>query len=133
MKVTMDLIKLQERLGGAWLLEHPNGSSAWKLGMVKEHLAKATTGTVVFDMCQMGLLTQGPGGRMLPAKKPTKVASNSDVILEVLQGRCRGEHAHAHLEGGGRCKKGQEYPDEFCRRVASAAEILRQQRVESLP
>ena len=65
--------------------------------------------TTVSDQCQYGLVTPGPGGEMLPAKKPTKWASSSPQMLARQSKRCPGDHEHQHLTGG-RAAQAAFYP-----------------------
>ena len=59
---------------------------------------------------------QGEG----PAKKRTKVATNSRAIAAALEHyQCDGLHRHVILEGG-RPKAFEKYPDEFCKVVLEA-------------
>ena len=56
--------------------------------------------SVVSDQCQYGLLTPGPDGTPMPAKKATRWASSSPSVLARLSSRCKSDHEHQHLIGG---------------------------------
>ena len=48
-------------------------------------------------------------------KKPTRFMTNSEYIGQALSERCRGQHRHMELTGGGRTKRSEVYPDKLCR------------------
>ena len=56
----------------------------------------------------------------MPAKTPTKLMSNMPKIDLYVNGVCSKQHRHASLEGGGHCRKAQEYPPQLCRDIAKA-------------
>ena len=68
--------------------------------------------TVVSDQCEYGLLTPGPKGEPMPAKKPTRWMSSSPHMLKRLSRRCQGDHQHQHLVGG-RAKSAENNPIEL--------------------
>ena len=68
--------------------------------------------SVVSDQCDCGLLTPGPGGVPMPAKKPTRWASPSPQTLKRLSQRCSQTHEHQQLVGG-RAKACENYPLEL--------------------
>ena len=69
---------------------------------------------VNFDMCQFGMtaMSSRSGGFEGPAKKPTKVITNSAAIDGLLDRRCPGDHTHILLETG-RAKEASKYPEEL--------------------
>ena len=73
--------------------------------------------TEIADQCMYGLTTPSEiDGSPTPARKPTKLLSNSWCILQELITRCDKSHEHQHLVGGCR-KKAVEYPDKLCRAI----------------
>ena len=56
--------------------------------------------TVTSDQGEYGLLTRGPGGKPMLARKRTRWATNSPQMIDRLSRRCSGQHAHQPLEGG---------------------------------
>ena len=65
--------------------------------------------TIVSYQCEYGLLTPGPHGEPLPAKKPPKCASSSCHMLKRLSRRCKRDHTHQQLVGS-RAKQAENYP-----------------------
>ena len=105
----ISLYKLQLDEGRHFLHEHPQGASSWKDVQMLKLLNHPRVKTTVSDQCQYGLVTPGPGGDMMPAKKPTKWASSSPQMLARLSKRCAGDHEHQHLMGG-RAAQAAFYP-----------------------
>ena len=68
--------------------------------------------TTVCHQCQYGLVTPGVDGSPMPAMKPTKFASNSEMMLKRLSLTCPRQHQHQPLEGG-RAKNAAFYPLEL--------------------
>ena len=81
------------------------------------------------DLCQYGLVTPGPAPLRvaMPAKKPTRFASNSWCVLEEACRRCSGEHRHQSLMGG-RAAAAAEYTPELCE--AFCRGLARQKRYD---
>ena len=50
--------------------------------------------TVAADQCMYGIKTRGPGGRDMPAQKPTRFMTNSRAIAKELGKRCDGSRQH---------------------------------------
>ena len=96
----ISLYKIQLNEGRHFLHEHPHGASSWGDIHMKRLLNHPGVNSVVSDQCQYGLLTPGPEGKLLPAKKPTRWASTSSHMLARLSARCPGNHEHQHLVGG---------------------------------
>ena len=77
MKFVCDLYREQIE-AGRWILhEHPVGATSWKLESMTSILKMKGVSTVVGDQCQFGLETTGGAGRSTPARKRTRVMSNS--------------------------------------------------------
>ena len=76
--------------------------------MMVKLLREKRVSTVVSDQCEYGLLTPGPNGEPMPAKKPTKWASSSSHMLKRLARRCQKDHTHQQLVGG-RAKQNENY------------------------
>ena len=74
-----------------------------------ELLCHPRVSSIVSDQCEYGLLTHGPDGTPMPAKKPTRWASSSPHMLKRLSKRCSQTHVHQQLVGG-RAKKCEDYP-----------------------
>ena len=68
------------------------------------------------DQCQFGLTTKGKKGQVEPARKRTRLMSNSDEILRELGKLCPGDHRHQHLVSG-RAEDAAVYPDGLCRAI----------------
>ena len=64
----------------------------------------------VCDQCMFGLTTHcSQTGEQVPAQKPTKFMSNSDLMLSELGVRCDRSHTHEPLLGG-RAAAAETYP-----------------------
>ena len=111
----LKLFRLQRNRGDYFLFEHPESADSWQLPEVVEFLSSEGVMTTAVGQCMYGLTTRGPSPAEgeLPAKKPTKFASNSWFIIQQLQTRCDGSHKHQPFVGG-RAAKAAEYPDELC-------------------
>ena len=106
------LYKIQLDGNRHFLHEHPAGASSWLDAMMKKLLKTKGVLTVVSDQCQYGLMTPGPDGRLMPAKKPTRWASSSPHMIKRLSKRCDKSHIHQHLIGG-RAANAAFYPPEL--------------------
>ena len=115
------IYKLQLEGGRHFLHEHPATASSWQDTWMEKLMQHKGVATVVSDQCEYGLLTPGPDGQPMPAKKPTRWMSSSPHMLKRLSRRCQGDHAHQHLVGG-RAKLAENYPIELI------TEILRGMR-----
>ena len=108
----ISLYKIQLDQGRHFLHEHPQGATSWHDAQMEKLLSHVRVNTIVSDQCQYGLLTPGPNGQLMPAKKPTKWASTSPQMLARLSARCPGDHVHQHLIGG-RAADAAFYPPEL--------------------
>ena len=115
------LYKLQLEGGRHFLHEHPATASSWADPLMERLMKQRGVSTVVSDQCEYGLLTPGPNGEPMPAKKPTRWMSSSPHMLKRLSRRCQRDHTHQHLVGG-RAKSAENYPIELI------TEILRGMR-----
>ena len=110
------LYKVQLQGGRHFLHEHPAGAASWKDSQVMRMLRHKRVKTVVSDQCQYSLVTPGPDGRPMPAKKPTRWASTSSQMISRLSRRCPGDHEHQHLMGG-RAANAAFYPPELINEI----------------
>ena len=72
--------------------------------------------TTITDQCEFGLITRGPNGKKIPAKKKTRFMSNAEEILKQLSVRCQGDHEHQPLLDG-RAKAAATYPPRLYRAI----------------
>ena len=63
-------------------------------------LALPEVSTAVSHQCEYGLYSMSRDGVMRLSKKPTKLASNAQPMLDRLQRRCSVTHEHQVLDGG---------------------------------
>ena len=63
--------KLQLEGGRRFLHEHPATASGWADPLMERLMKQRGVSTVVSDQRGYGLLTPGPNGEQMPAKKPT--------------------------------------------------------------
>ena len=105
------LYEIQDQAGRLFLHEHPLEASSWDEECIQKIMALPGIEYVDMDQCQYGLLTPSDADRskLVPALKPTKWLTNSQVMSEQLSKRCDGSHQHQHLTGG-RCKDAAFYP-----------------------
>lgn len=121
LRFVIGLYKIQLDGGRHFLHEHPETATSWIDPSMIKLLTLNKDSTVVSDQCMYGLLTPGPDGAPMPAKKPTKWASSSPHMLRRLATRCSKEHIHQQLVSG-RAKGAENYPIELI------TEILRGMR-----
>ena len=76
--------RLQLDGGRHFLHEHPETATSWVDPAMLRLLKLPKVGTTVSDQCEYGLLTPGPNGEPMAAKKPTKWASSSPQMLQRL-------------------------------------------------
>ena len=80
---------------------------------------KVTGGTILqLAQCEYGFTSIGDDGVERPAKKSTGMLTNSPAMAVTLERRCKGDHKHTHVIGGGRCRKAQTYPVQLCEAIA---------------
>ena len=79
-------------------------------------LKSSKVNVTVADQCMYGLVTKGPEGEPMSAKKPTQWASTSPQMLKRLSTRCDGSHSHQHLIGG-RAAAAAYYPPKLISQI----------------
>ena len=104
------------RRGQFFLHEHPHGAKSWGVEPIKQLLKLGCVHTVRTDQCQFGLETPTDDGGRALAKKPTRFMSNSKIMLQELDRKCGGGHAHQPLMGG-RAANAAFYPKELLRAI----------------
>ena len=109
LRFVIGIYKIQLEGGRHFLHEHPQTATSWKDDMMVKLLREKRISTTVSDQCEYGLMTPGPNGEPMLAKKPTMWASSSPQMLQRLSRRCKGDHEHQHLVGG-RAKAAENYP-----------------------
>ena len=126
--VAIDLCLLQHKLGGAFVLEHPLTSKAWKLPEVQKLLAVNGICDVTLHMCGHGMMSADEHGPGL-VFKPTRMLTNCGPIAEKVAVRCCGGHRHVPLMSG-RAQAAARYPDQLCDRIIEGALIFEESRRE---
>ena len=136
LKFCMSLYMLQVKEGRCFIHEHPAYATSWAVKEVVQLLAEERVDVAEVDMCCYGMVAKDQDGREGPAKKRTKIMSNSVEVLKRIAIRCPNNdpsstirHEHVPLESG-RAKKCQVYPREFCARVVEG--IAAEKRVRAL-
>ncbi len=94
------IYRLQMRNGRWFLHEHPASATSWGLREVQQLRAENEVMAAEADQCMYGLKTNGPGGRMVPAQKPTRFLTNSWAIAGELNQKCDRSRTHQPLLGG---------------------------------
>ena len=112
LRFVIGLYGIQISNGRHFLHEHPETAASWYDPAMVALLAMPKVSSVVSDQCEYGLLTPGPGGVPMPAKKPTRWASSSPQMLKRLSKRCSRDHDHQQLVGG-RAKACENYSPEL--------------------
>lgn len=113
LKFVFELYQEQLQAGRYFLHEQPAHASSWKEPCVLDLLARfPDLYLVTSDLCQFGLVTDGPNGPVA-AKKPTRWLTNSPCLADRLDRKCDGAHIHQTLLNG-RAKGAQVYPPGLC-------------------
>ena len=112
LRFVIGIYMIQISNGRHFLHEHPETASSWADPAMVDLLSLPKVSSVVSDQCEYGLLTPGPGGVPMAAKKPTRWASSSPHMLKRLSKRCSKTHEHQQLQGG-RAKACENYPIEL--------------------
>lgn len=94
-------------VGGRFFVhEHPHGALSWQEDCVKKVLMMEGVDTAVVDMCAYGMRVD-TGKVQGPAKKRTRIMSNSKEVLKRIAIRCPNKqedttkhHVHVKLESG---------------------------------
>ena len=126
--VGIELCELQNRLGGAFVLEHPQTSKAWSLPRAKHLLGQVWCQRVTLHMCAYGMRSTDAHGDGL-VYKPTSLATNSQTVADMVVRRCTGGHRHVHLMAG-RARAASAYPVALCDKFIDAALTLRKYQRE---
>ena len=96
------------------VFEHPVAATSWGSAMMDVVMRMPGMEVVNFDFCVLGMRSTMRNGTEAPARKRTKVLTNSKHIAAALRCcQCQGGHEHAMLEGG-RPKACERYPEAFC-------------------
>ncbi len=117
-KFCLDICLKQHLAGRLFLFEHPAGASSWWSQMIEQIATLEGIYKTTFDFCTLGMETaKKPGDKTAPAKKRTRVLTNSHAIHTLLrEAQCRGDHWHMVLLDG-RAGPCQEYPKKFSRLI----------------
>ena len=83
---------------------------------MKDLLAREDVILTEADQCAYGLMTPDRKGRPCPAKKPTKLATNSTWISQELKRKCDRQHTHQPLVAG-RAQQAAVYPPGLCKAI----------------
>ena len=129
-KFSMQMCRQQMDLGRYFVYEHPLGASSWKLAEVRDLLHDPRVFTSEFHMCEYGLTSTDPDGRVGPVMKPTRILTNDPGVAGALRRRCQGDHKHVVLLGGGRAGKAAEYSKEFVDAIIKGFTASRKRREE---
>jgi hypothetical protein len=114
-KVHLDFVcslyRRQLRRGKHVLHEHPATALSWRQDSIEAIMKDPTVQAVVGDQCRYGLVTpsQYDKDTMVPAMKPTRFMTNSSLMADQLNLRCKRDHEHQQLVGN-RCKDAAFYP-----------------------
>ena len=85
-----------------------------------EMLKHGDVESINFDFCMLGMATTDNRGEAAPAKKRTRVITNSKHVAAALRiCQCNGLHSHVQLTSG-RAKKCEEYPQAFAEIIVLA-------------
>ena len=97
LQFAVKLARFQKKRGRHFILENPIPSAAWKEPELRRLIEELHCCIAEFDQCRLGLRSaQG-----VPHKKPTRLATSSPSVAELLDGRrCKRNHDHAPVLGG---------------------------------
>jgi hypothetical protein len=115
LRFTLQLCEEQRRRGGLYVFEHPVAETSWGTQMMTAMARLPGVEMINFDFCVLGMTTTDKRGSEVPAKKRTKVMTNSRHVAAALRCcQCPGLHRHEHLESeSGRAKRCEEYTAAF--------------------
>ena len=120
MKFAMRMYDIQIIERRYFIHEHPERATSRKLAEVRRIWMQRGVHVTTLDQCEYGLTSKDKWG-VAPAKKPTKIMTNSWYAKEALGRRCENEsktpsqrHRHIELTGANRARKAQVYPRELC-------------------
>ncbi len=101
LRFTIQLCIKQVRAGCMFLLEHPVGAASWATEAMAVLAQQHGVHSINFDFCMMGMQSHDEDGAKGPARKRTRILTNSQRVAQILRGsQCTGAHRHITLEGG---------------------------------
>ena len=111
LKFCCRMYRRQIKRGKIFLHEHPATAMSWSEECIGNLCKDPTTFLVKANQCAYGLTTLSEADRsiLVPALKPTKFLTNSEIMSNQLKLRCTKDHDHQPLTGG-RCKDAAMYP-----------------------
>ena len=123
----VEVYQMQMAAGRLFVHEHPHSASSWTRPEITQLVMAPGVDMVTMDMCAFGMMSEDEIGKA-PAKKTTRLLSNSPEILKRVNKRCANgdpnreheHHRHVSLVSG-RAKACQVYPRAFCRAVCEGA------------
>ena len=104
LKFCKKLCWFQVKRGAHAHIEHPHRSAAWDTPAFANLPGERTT----FDQCEYGSTTTVDDAEA-PIMKTTSIQTTKRAMCRIMSKRCSGNHQHARLEGGGLCKKAENY------------------------
>ena len=102
--------------------EHPESAESWKAPCVARLLRSPGVMVSVIDQCRYGLQARDEQG-LGPARKPTRIVTNSVGVNREMQLRCGGCKRHVQLRRG-RAKGAALYPRGLCLAIARGIKNL---------
>ena len=137
----MNLYEIQIKGGRFFVHEHPQEAASWSEACIVRIAAMEGVEMASVDMCAYGMRVD-TGAVQGPARKRTKIMSNSDEVIKRIAVKCPNfepdvtKHlVHVTLESG-RAKRCQVYSREFRRKICAgiaAEKRLRELGMISLP
>ena len=115
LKFCKKLYWFQVKRGAHAHIEHPHRSAAWETPAFAKLPGERTT----FDQCEYGSTTTVDDDEV-PIMKTTSIQTTKRAMCRIMSKRCSGNHQHARLEGGSRCKKAENYQCELAWNLARA-------------
>ena len=97
LRFAIKLARHRHARGRHFILENPIPSAAWQEPELRRLIEELHCSIAEFDQCRLGLRS----ARGLPHKKPTRLATSSPSVAEILDGRrCKRTHDHDPVLGG---------------------------------
>ena len=117
MEFVTAIYRLQLRIGGHFLHEHPAAATSWKLKCIRDLSREEGVHMTVADLCMYGLEeTVDKSGKKARAQKPTRLMISSAEIARQLGQKCDRKHWHQPLVSGQAARAG-EYPRGLCQAI----------------
>ena len=117
MEFMAKIYRMQVDGGRIFLHENPAHAKSWALPSIRKLMREAGVDVVEADQCMYGLKTWGENKfQLVPAKKATKLMTNSRPLGNELRRRCRGGYEHQPLLGG-QAMDAARYPPALCRAI----------------